>query len=130
MSLRKHCLPRTVQTENEKTSHPSNLGRATPENGLSSNGSAKPDLLGRQERANSVAVDIGILGGGMPLSHSADGTELNDKSHTTGTRFSGIEVRERRVFLLWQQVNPLYDPGRRKSSSATRGNSPVTHRLG
>ena len=74
--------------------------------------------------------DTGILGGGMPLSHSADGTELNDKGQTAGTRFSGIEVRERRVFLLWQQVNPLYDPGRRKSSSATRGNSPVTHRLG
>lgn len=68
---------------------------------MASNGSAKPDLLGRQERANSVAVDTGILGGGMPLSHSADGTELNDKGQSAGTRFSGIEVRERRVFLLW-----------------------------
>ena len=109
-------------------SYPTNSGRATPENGLSSNGSAKPDLLGRQERANSVAVDTAILTG-MPISHSADGTELNDKSQSPGTRFSGIEVRERRV-LMSQQVNPLYDPGRRKSSSATRGNSPVTHRLG
>ena len=41
----------------------------TPENGLSSNGIAKTDnVLGRQERANSVAIDSGILGG-MPLSH-------------------------------------------------------------
>ena len=61
---------------------------------MSSNGSAKPDLLGRQERANSVAVDTGILGN-MPLSHSADGSELNDKSQSPGTRFSGIEVRKR-----------------------------------
>ena len=75
-------------------SHDLNAGRATPENGLSSNGSAKPDLLGRQERANSVAVDTGILGN-MPLSHSADGSELNDKSQSPGTRFSGIEVRKR-----------------------------------
>ena len=74
-----------------------NSGRATPENGLSSNGSAKPNLLGRQERANSVAVDtLGILAG-MPISHSADGTELNEKS--PGMRFSGIEVREMRVLM-------------------------------
>ena len=77
-------------------SHLINSGRATPENGLSSNGSAKPNLLGRQERANSVAVDTGILAG-MPISHSADGTELNEKS--PGMRFSGIEVREMRVLM-------------------------------
>ena len=65
---------------------------------MSSNGSAKPDLLGRQERANSVAVDTGILTG-MPISHSADGTELNDKSQSPGMRFSGIEVSERRVLM-------------------------------
>ena len=28
------------------------------------------------------------------ISHSADGTELNDKSASPGTRFSGIEVRD------------------------------------
>ena len=65
---------------------------------MSSNGSAKPDLLGRQERANSVAVDTGILTG-MPISHSADGTELNDKSQSPGMRFSGIEVSERKVSM-------------------------------
>ena len=48
-------------------------GRVTPENGLSSNGIAKTDnVLGRQERANSVAIDSGILGG-MPLSHRYSG---------------------------------------------------------
>ena len=53
----------------EKQDSTSISGRVTPENGLSSNGIAKTDnVLGRQERANSVAIDSGILGG-MPLSH-------------------------------------------------------------
>ena len=57
----------------EKQDSTSISGRVTPENGLSSNGIAKTDnVLGRQERANSVAIDSGVLGG-MPLSHRCSG---------------------------------------------------------
>ena len=39
------------------------------------------------------------------LSHSADGTELNDKSASPGTRFSGIEVRD----LLLSHLENSFD---------------------
>ena len=47
-----------------------------------------------------------ILYLGLPidLSHSADGTELNDKSASPGTRFSGIEVRD---LLVSHLKNPF-----------------------